>query len=308
MPYDSELNQARYLGSIKNTTLFTPNLSSMLDLNYVSDKTYFSTLGNALSFANYNFLRSFANVNYVGQGVAFSTLLDNYQSINEATSDDVLPYRKLPQINLNLNHAFKFMPLYTAMENEYVFFQHSSLNRRGINIKPSGQRLNIKPSVSVPLQTAGSFFTPKISLQHTQYFLNSAEEQPRTLDTTISRTLPIFSADSGLFLEREFDLDNTSFLHTLEPRLFYLYVPYTNQQNIPVFDSAQYDFQYNSMFRENSFSGTDRIQAANQITTALTSRLVDNKEGLERLRLSVGRFFIFVIEMSLCNTVLDCCG
>ncbi len=105
--------------------------------------------------------------------------------------------------------------------------------------------------------------------------------------------MPIFSADSGLFFERNFDIANSRYLHTLEPRLFYLYIPYTNQDDIPVFDSAQYDFQYYTMFRENSFSGTDRIQDANQITTAITSRLIDDKSNLERLKLSVGEIFYF---------------
>jgi len=311
MPNDIQTHTTRYLGSIKNVSQITPNINSNLDLNYVSDKTYFSELGNTLSFANFNFLRSTANVNYVNQGIYFGTRAENYQSINTAISDASLPYRKLPQINLNLDHAFnfKYMPLYTTMENEYVYFQHSdnvvNVNGQGINFTPSGQRINTKPSVSIPLQTASAFFTPKLSLQHTQYFLSSGQPFQKECplcsngklslvgDTSISRTLPIFSADSGLFFERNLDIGNTSYVHTLEPRLFYLYVPYTNQQDIPNFDSAQYDFQYYTMFRENSFSGTDRIQDANQITTAITSRLVDDKAGLERLKLSVGEIFYF---------------
>ena len=287
MPHDQILNKARYLGSIKNASQLTDHIHSNLDLNYVSDKTYFANLGNALSFSNFNYLRSYADINYANQGISFTTQVQNYQSINASIPDAALPYRKLPQMNLNLDHAFQFMPLYTAMENEYVYFQHSTL--------VNGNRLNTKPSVSLPLQTASAFFTPKVSLQHTQYFLSSGQAdtgKPIT-DTSISRTLPILSADSGLFFERNFDIAQNTYLHTLEPRLFYLYVPYTNQQNIPLFDSALYDFQYNSMFRENSFSGTDRIQDANQVTTALTSRLVDEKEGLERLKLSVGEIFYF---------------
>ncbi|MDD1613700.1 MAG: LPS assembly protein LptD, partial [Methylococcaceae bacterium] len=295
MPHDSVLNKTRYLGSIKNASQITPHISSNLDLNYVSDKTYFAELGNALTFANYNYLRSAADVTYGGQGVYFSTRAENYQSINTTVPNAALPYRKLPQVILNLDHAFQFMPLYTAMENEYVYFQHDmvnaiDLNGQSINSQPSGQRINTRPSVSIPLQTASSFFTPKLSLQHTQYILNTG--QP-SASGSASRTLPIFSADSGLFLERGLNIGNTQYMHTLEPRLFYLYVPYTNQRDIPVFDSAQYDFQYNMMFRENSFSGTDRIQDANQITTALTSRLVDDKTGLERLKLSVGEIFYF---------------
>jgi len=294
MPNDSETNTTRYLGSIKNFSQFTPHISSNVDLNYVSDKTYFAELGNALSFPNYSYLRSNANISYVDQGISLMSQVENYQAINETITDADLPYRKLPQINLNLDHAFKFMPLYTAMENEYIYFQHSDFiendNSQSVNLKPSGQRINTKPSVSVPLQTAGSFFTPKVSLQHTQYFLSDG--QPGTSDS-IPRTLPIFSADSGLFLERNLEIASTSFLHTLEPRLFYLFVPYTYQQDIPVFDSAEYDFSFNSMFRENSFSGTDRIQNANQITTAITSRLVDSKTGRETLKLSVGEIFYF---------------
>ncbi|MDD5267713.1 MAG: LPS assembly protein LptD [Methylococcales bacterium] len=321
MPHDQILNKARYLGSFKNVSQLTDHISSNLDLNYVSDKTYFANLGNALSFSNFNYLRSYADINYATQGVSFNTQVQNYQSINASIDDAALPYKKLPQMNLNLDHAFQFMPLYTAMENEYVYFQHSAvdflfknkpildLSGQPINIKPSGSRINTKPSVSLPLQTSSAFFTPKISLQHTQYFLNSG--QP-TLDnsgnpaldssrkfsvgtsgTSISRTLPILSADSGLFLERNFNFAQNSYLHTLEPRLFYLYVPFTNQEDIPVFDSALYDFQFNSLFRENSFSGTDRIQDANQISTAITSRLVDEKDGLERLKLSVGEIFYF---------------
>jgi LPS-assembly protein len=304
MPNDSQTDTTRYLGTIKNYSQITPNINSNVDLNYVSDKTYFSELGNALSFANYNYLISIADVNYGIPGVSFSTRVENWQSTNTAIPDADLPYRKLPQINLNLDHAFKFMPLYTAMENEYVYFQHNEVNSdlasgQRINLRPSGQRINTKPSVSVPLQTAGSFFTPKLSLQYTQYFLGSGQpvlnngQLVGASDTSISRTLPIFSADSGLFFERNLDIANTPFFHTLEPRLFYLYVPFTNQQNIPVFDSAQYDFNYDTMFRENSFSGTDRIQDANQITTALTSRLIDNKANLERLKLSVGEIFYF---------------
>ncbi len=284
MPNDSVLNKTRYSGSIKNTSQISDHISSNMDVNYVSDQTYFAELGNALSFSNFNYLRSTADIRYDRPGINLSTRFENYQSINTTTPNAALPYRKLPQVNLNLNHSFQFMPLTTTMENEYIYFQQASL--------VNGQRINTKPSVSIPLQTSSSYLIPKLSLQHTQYALNNLQPDISSSDS-VSRTLPIFSADSGLNFERGFTIANTPFLHTLEPRLFYLYVPYSNQQNIPIFDTAQYDFQYNSMFRENSFAGTDRIQDANQITTAITTRLIDDESGLERLKLSVGEIFYF---------------
>ena len=80
--------------SIKNFSQITPNINSNVDLNYVSDKTYFSELGNALSFANYNYLRSTADINYANQGISFSTRVENYQSINTAIPDAAPPLSK----------------------------------------------------------------------------------------------------------------------------------------------------------------------------------------------------------------------
>jgi LPS-assembly protein len=283
MPNDSLLNTSRYFLSLKDSSVFNPALSTNMDLSVVSDSTYLATTGTALSFTNYNYLRSFANINYNKYGFNFIAAADSYQSINAATPTTALPYRRLPQLNLNYAHDFSGLPLHTEIQNEFVDFQHTN------NIV-EGQRINTRPSISMPLQTASTFFTPKLSLQETDYTLNNGAASSAPV---LSRTLPIFSADSGLYLERDVKLANSTYVHTIEPRLFYLNVPSVNQTNIPVFDTALYDFQFNTMFRENSFSGTDRIQDANQITTAFTSRLIDDTSGLERLKLNVGEIFYF---------------
>ncbi len=325
MPVDMKRNNdSRFYGSIKNTSTLSPNIRSNVDLSYVSDREYFAQLGSALTFSNYNYLRSSADIGYVKDGINFNTSFVNYQSINTTTNTDLIPtpYRVLPRINLNLDHAFKSMPLNTSMENEYVYFQHNhsnlflynngtldttpvkDTNGQAINATPAGQRLNTKPSFSIPLQTSSAFITPKLSLQHTQYILSDGQPIVITptnnnqtfggiADTSTSRTLPILSADSGLYFDRNVSFGNSSYLHTIEPRLFYLYVPYHNQDNLPTFDTAQYDFQYAALFRENSFSGTDRIQNANQISTAISSKLIDEKTGLEKLKLDVGEIIYF---------------
>jgi len=286
MPHDSLRDKARYLGVIKNSTRFTPHITSNMDLNYVSDKDYFSDLGNALSTSTYSsYLVSQANLAYVNTGVSLTGHVDNYQSIDKAITSAGLPYRRLPQVNLNLNHSFNFMPLNTLMDAEYVYFQHDTV--------VNGQRTNVRPSVSFPMQTASAFITPKISLQHTQYLLNDPKGGTGLAVDSTSRTLPIFSTDTGLYLEKDMNIFNKSYLHTLEPRLFYLYVPNAAQDNIPIFDTAPNDFSFNTMFLENRFSGPDRVGDANQLTAALTTRLVDAKTGRERLKLSVGQISYF---------------
>ena len=281
MPDDSQLNRSRYLGAMTNHTVYTPHITSNFDLNYASDKNYFNQLGNAMALPNFAYLRSSADVNYVREGVSLTARADNYQRIDPTLL--VLPYRRLPQVNLNLNHSFKTpVPLDVAMESESVYFQHGT--------QVNGERLNVKPSVALPFQTASAFITPRLSLQHTEYFLS---KQAAGTIGNISRTLPIASLDSGLFFEKDMNLGGKAMLHTLEPRLFYLYVPYKKQDNIPLFDTAQYDFVFASLFRENRYAGSDRIQDANQLSVALTSRLVDSTTGREKLKLSLGDILYF---------------
>ena len=285
MPHDSILNETRYMTSIKDSTRISPHLSSNVDLNYASDKTYFTDLGNALTTAtSSSFLHSQANLAYANTGVSLKGYVDSYESIDPAIASSGVPYRRLPQVNLNLNHSFDFMPLNTMMNAEYVYFEHASL--------VNGQRTNIKPSVSFPMKSASGFLTPKLSVQATQYLLsNPTGGLPTT--STLTRTLPIFSTDSGLYMEKDVDFSNRSYLHTLEPRLFYLYIPKVDQNNIPIFDSGLIDPSFNSLFMENRFSGSDRVQDANQVTAAVTTRLLDAKSGKEKLKFSVGEVAYF---------------
>jgi len=106
-----------------------------------------------------------------------------------------------------------------------------------------------------------------------------------------SRTVPIFSLDSGVKMERNLNLSGQDFVQTLEPRAYYVYIPYRDQSLLPNFDSAQGDYGFENMFTENRFLGSDRIGDANQVTLALTSRLLQPESGAERLRVAIGERF-----------------
>ena len=93
--------------------------------------------------------------------------------------------------------------------------------------------------------------------------------------------------------ERELEVRDTPLTQTLEPRAFYVYIPYKNQTSAPVFDTALDDFNFSQLFAENRYIGNDRIGDANQLTLALTSRFLDRDTGAERLRLAVGQRFYF---------------
>ena len=153
--------------------------------------------------------------------------------------------------------------------------------------KVAGKRYTFFPNVSKPIENSFGFITPKFGVHHTGYMLNrSTENIP---EKNISRTLPIMSLDSGLTATRETKIFGEGFNQTVEPRLFYVYVPYKNQSHIPKFDTGIQGFSFGRIFSENKFSGNDRINDANRVTMSLTSRLIDENTGVERFRVAVAK-------------------
>ncbi|MGZ4959080.1 MAG: LPS assembly protein LptD [Methylomonas sp.] len=288
LPYDQLKDKSRYSATLQDNRSysFAQGLSSALNLNYVSDKEYFNDLNNALGFQTNRYLPTTAYMNYGGlPGVSFSAGIQHYQSVDKTITDAAMPYDVLPRVNLGLNRNFQDTPLPVslAMNNQFSYFSHSVL--------ANGQRINLAPSVSMPLEASSGFLIPKITGQYTQYQLSN--QSVAGLPSSVSRTLPIFSVDSGLMFERNLDIGDSGYTHTLEPRAFYLYIPRKDQSDIPIFDTAAYDTNFYSLFRENRFSGYDRIQDANQITLGGVSRFIDSKTGLEPLKISLAQILYF---------------
>jgi LPS-assembly protein len=278
---DSELNEARGQFSIQNKVKFSPRLTTDVDLNYVSDDDYLEDFGNSLSSSTDRYVKSHAKLNYNADAWTLLANIDNYDSIDESISSSTRPHRRLPQLLFNLKPIDVFSGSKFNMRNEFVYFDHSADVR--------GKRLDLQPSISHNFRSPSGFITPKASLRYTNYRL---ENQGTSFQEHQDRTLPILSVDSGLYFEREVELAG-GMTQTLEPRAFYLYVPHKNQDDIPLFDSSEYDFSFNQLFRDNRFSGTDRVADANQLTLAVTSRFIEQQSGRERLRASIGTIIYF---------------
>jgi LPS-assembly protein len=164
-----------------------------------------------------------------------------------------------------------------GLESELVNFQRDA----GV----TGQRANIRPSVQLPLARPYGFLTPAVGVQHIAYAL----EQAPTPNDRPSVSAPFASLDAGLYFDRSFTLGGKGFDQTLEPRIYYLYVPARAQDSLPNFDTSIPDFSFANLFRANRFIGGDRIGDAEQYTVALTTRLLDQESGAERLSASIGR-------------------
>ena len=282
LPDDWQTHTTRgEVGFLDNAWL-AENLRTHVDLNYVSDQNYLQQLGNQLALIDFNYVRSNATATYTGSNWGVASAVDTFQTINPAIPEQNQPYFRLPSFTGYYSTGVADTGMNFMTTGEIVNYYHTT------NV--DGQRLNLRPKLQYPLRSAAGFVVPSLTLQMTQYTL---QQQEAGKPTTPNRTLPIASIDSGLFFERDVTLGSTSFTHTLEPRLFYVYIPYQNQDDFPLFDTINYDFNSTQLFRENRFTGADRLGDTNQVTAALTSRLADQTTGRERLRATFGQIYYF---------------
>ena len=259
--------------AIQHKTQFNRHWNTNIDVGYVSDYRYLSDLGGNLATASTTQVERRMDVNYSGNYASFLARVQGYQILDPSLAPSSRPYERLPQlvfVSSTPDHPFRAT---YRLDGEYVRFERGA--------EPTGSRLNLTPSLAWPLEAAAYYLTPKISLNYTQYQLNS---QTGAAASNPSRVTPLYSIDSGLFLERETRLANHKVLQTVEPRLYYLRVPYRDQNNLPLFDTSVYDFSFSQLFRDNRFTGDDRIGDADQLTLAVTSRLIDETAGREWLR------------------------
>ncbi len=273
--------KSRYLLRVNHQQQFWGNRAyGDIDYNLVSDKEYFEDFGSNLGASSTRFLEQRGSLRYVHDWFRASALLQSYQVVDRSISGESRPYKRLPQILLT-TRTLSYKGLNFYVDSEFVYFERAST--------VVGGRVDLQPQLTYPVIRPGYFVVPKLKLKHTQYLLDHVESGEDNPD----RTLPVFSLDAGLFLEREFSMLNRSWLQTVEPRMFYLYVPETDQDELPLFDTGRYDFSFSQLFRENRFSGRDRVGDANQMALAVTTRFIEHGTGRERFRASLGQLYYF---------------
>ena len=293
LPSDNELNdQDRNLLSFTHEQPFAGSRGNLfLTYNRVSDEQYFEDFGSNIGLTSTRYLQRRADIAYGGNWYGGGSwnlrgLLQDYQTVDPSIPVQNHPYKRLPLIRFNARTPVRNRHLNFSLASEISNFDRGDDDNITDNV--NGVRLDLYPSVGYPIHTAYSFIEPRAGLRFTQYDLN---DNSQLFDNSPSRLLPVLSLDSGVFLERDLNLLGAPMLQTLEPRLFYLYVPHENQTDLPVFDTGLYDFSFDSLFRDNRFTGVDRMGDANQVSLAVTSRLLDGMSGVERGYLSFGQIY-----------------
>ncbi|MDO4434447.1 MAG: LPS-assembly protein LptD [Alysiella sp.] len=254
-----------------------------IDYNQVSDDDYYRDFYGRNEIAtNINLNRklwlTYQN-NMYGQPLHAEFMLQKYQTLSDAQGNKNKPYAMLPRLTAQWHKDFGNSSHF-AINAQFTHFDHDS--------KQAGSRVFIYPSLQWHYQNNWAYLKPKIGIHATQYWLNAFSGSP---SHRFSRVLPIANIESGLNFERQTTLFGKPYLQTLEPKLFYNYIPQKAQNHLPNFDSSENDFNYEQLFRENIYSGSDRINASNSLSIGLQTRYLNPNTGQERFRAGIGQKF-----------------
>lgn len=275
-----------------------------INYEYVSDDNYLADLEpDYFDLNNRTLERELETEYYTPHWAWYGRALDyqNLQPFDASIQQE--SYNVLPQVFAKADYPlnstgihYGFLGQASAFTHNNALFTHEPITQ--------GERYNLTPEASWNWRRSYGYIKPRAQLSYTTYELNlGTDDELLDRPSDPSLTLPIVDVDTGLLFDRDFSFMNTRFSQTLEPRLFYLYVPNKNQNDLPNFDSELMEFNYNQLFRTNRFSGYDRIGDANQLSYAVTSRFINSQTGAERSRFSIGQILYFENRhVSICDT------
>lgn len=291
--------------SWRDDSRFNEHWSNHLDFNYAGDDYYMSDFGSNLNAITQNQLLQEEDVYYKGKNWNFTGRMQAYQTLHPIDQNAVQnQYRRFPELILNGDYPDQPYGLEYFINNDVTHFD--LLKTPGTDISlPVGNRIHTQPGVSLPFYRPSFYVTPRLQLALTDY--NLTQTKDTNAPTAIHRAVPIADLASGLFFTRNLHVFGTSFTQTLEPQIYYTYIPYRHQSDIPIFDTTVNNLTYDQLFNYNRFTSIDRIGDANQISAGVSSRFIDQETGFEKVRLGVGEIIYFSNRhVTLCNSESVC--
>lgn len=288
---DDEIDDDRSLLTIQHFQQFTDGLSGSINYNDVSDIDYFDDLRNEVRYFSATYVPRDVQLNYSHQYFRMQARANEYQIIDDNISAARQPYERLPSLSFSSNLPEGPYGVRYGLNASYTNFNLDNPLIEGTQTtRVEGSRNTLNPYVELPFENLWGYTKPRVSVYSHSYSLDNVE--PGGEDSP-SFTVPIFSLDSGVVFERNTNWFGEGVLQTLEPRVYYVYAPEENQDDAPVFDTRQVFFNnFGNIFRENRFYGGDRIGDTNQVTIGVTSRILDNESGDQRLKASVGQLVL----------------
>ncbi len=259
-----------------------------LNLNRVSDDNYWRDFPRSSTSLTSRLLPAEAVLDW-GQGPwAFSAGAYRWQTLQDAESPITPPYDRLPSVSLRFAQDHQrwagLRGWEWSLQTDYTRFRSDPAYTGQVN----GSRTLAIARIGHRWESPGGFVAPRLQLHHADY----RYDQPVGTALKARRSVPTLSLDSGLVFEREASFFGRRFNQTLEPRAFFTWTPYRDQSALPNYDSAANDFNFASIFSENTFGGHDRIAELRALTVGASSRLLDPATGAEVLRLGLAQRYL----------------
>ena len=293
LPNDKQQHENRSYLRYTDITDIRPGLRFDADITNVSDSDYFQSFAVGTEQTSVTFLERRAELLYYDDAWRIRAELQNFQTIDISVSDYDRPYSRVPRLQASALYPILDSNFEFALDSEAVNFLRdiNSAHFQPTLVNPNGLRVNLSPEIRWSARGPGYFFEPAVGYDLTQYDLQDAGLGRPSAPT---RALPYARVDTGLVFDREAGSQGQR-TQTLEPRVVYSYVPYRNQDELPIFDSGLPDLNLTELFRTNRFVGSDRIGDANQVALAMTTRLFDTVSGAQYLSATIGQIRYFSI-------------
>lgn len=292
----AKLEQSGGKGRDWSTTI---NYSDLSDKDYLRDMYSGSVESNRQAY-----IRQMASADYRSEHWFSGIKIDEYRLLTTTQ----LPYRELPRIHVDGSYQINDWVL--KLNNEYVNFvqnrYYESSFEKPVDYENAlantiyGDRVNTDYSLTWDKSYSWGFVKPRVGVRGLAYVLD--DKSLSSLDNTPRFITPQASVDAGVYFEREANVFGGKYLQTLEPRAFYFYSAYRNQDSLynltpnksfVNFDTGDLTFGYNQLFRTTRFAGGDRLDDANQLSLAVSTAFSSQSTGAERLRMSIGQILYF---------------
>ncbi len=287
VPHDRVYGSSRYLLGVQDSTRLSRHWTAALHYRDVSDPYYFQDLGGSLIAASTRMLDRRASLTYASQAWSLQMEAQDFQLADPTLTSADQPLQRLPRVLLQTRYPPTLGPVHWDLRSEAVRFAQQQMTE--------ADRFDTELGLGLPLDRPGFYIHPRLAYRYTAYDI---ARRLRATDPALTRShpargAPIASLDTQLFFERPLRLGKHDLVQTLQPRLYYLYVPYRQQNDLPVLDTSVPEFSVLQLFSENRFTGTDRLGDANRITAMLSSRVLDPATGTQYVDAGIGQIYYF---------------
>jgi len=281
LPNDNASGETRSLVSMQHESQLGYGWRALVDATSVSDSSYFEDLYGSLSATSQTHLIRKIDFDLLQANWGAQLRLQNYQTLDDLIVDDDHPYTQAPKLSAWGQWANGPLGIEYGIGGEVTYFDRDT----GL----TGLRSRVRPELSWPIERRQFSIEPAVAVEHVRYNL---DDIPVGMDDTPAATIPIYSIDMGTMLERTAGRTGR-WLQTLEPRILFVHIPFSEQDDLPVFDTIEPDLNLVQLFRKNRFAGSDRIGDTRQLSMGITTRLIDSASGTQRLTGTIGQTLYF---------------